>query len=179
MGSAERAREGSADLVLLRAEAARARRRLDCGRVRSDPRLVRVRVRVRVRIHAYADKNQLAQPSASLSALRRLLSAPEHASGCPELLRSASANQPLGPHQCWPATPALLSTQAAVPRRPWGEGAKSSERSRSSAALCCSLQCTGSAHAVHGQCTALCMHSMGIVHAQPQCTPASQLGGRH
>ena len=51
MGSAERAREGSADLVLLRAEAARARRRLDCGRVRSDPRLVRVRVRVRVRIH--------------------------------------------------------------------------------------------------------------------------------
>ena len=33
-------------------------------------------------------------------ALRRPLSAPNHASGCPEL-RPASANQPLGP--CWPA----------------------------------------------------------------------------
>eukprot|EP00964_Phaeocystis_antarctica_P011033 scaffold6066_cov69-Phaeocystis_antarctica.AAC.4 len=39
--------------------------------------------------------------------LRRLLSAPEHASGCPRL-RPASANQPLGP--LWPAIQALFST---------------------------------------------------------------------
>ncbi len=41
--------------------------------------------------------------------VRRLLSAPEHASGCPKL-RPASANQPLGPR--WPAIQALLLTQA-------------------------------------------------------------------
>ena len=39
-------------------------------------------------------------------ALRRLLSAPDHASGCLEPRRT-SANPPLGPR--WPATPALLS----------------------------------------------------------------------
>ena len=44
-------------------------------------------------------------------ALRRLLSAPEHAPGCPEL-RPASATQPVG--RCLPATPGLLSTQAPV-----------------------------------------------------------------
>ena len=43
-------------------------------------------------------------------ALRRLQSAPGHASGCPRL-RPASANQALGPHECWPATSALLLTQ--------------------------------------------------------------------
>ena len=40
-------------------------------------------------------------------ALRRLLSAPDRASGGPEL-RPASANQPLGPR--WPATSGLVST---------------------------------------------------------------------
>ena len=42
-------------------------------------------------------------------ALRRLLSAPERASGCPKL-RSASAHQQLGPR--WPATPGVLSTRS-------------------------------------------------------------------
>ena len=44
-------------------------------------------------------------------ALRRLPSAPEHASGGPKL-RPASANQPLVPH--WPAIQALLSTSCST-----------------------------------------------------------------
>ena len=41
--------------------------------------------------------DRVAQTSASARALRRLLSAPEHASGYPEL-RPASANPPVWPH---------------------------------------------------------------------------------
>eukprot|EP00964_Phaeocystis_antarctica_P088636 scaffold56425_cov71-Phaeocystis_antarctica.AAC.2 len=44
-------------------------------------------------------------------ALRGLLSAPDHASGCPGP-RPASADQPLGP--LWPATQASVSTQACA-----------------------------------------------------------------
>ena len=49
-------------------------------------------------------------------ALRRLLSAPAHASDCPEL-RPASANQPLVPR--WPAIPAVFSTQALRASGKW------------------------------------------------------------
>ena len=48
---------------------------------------------------------KVARPSASWLCLRRPLSAPEHASGCPKL-RPASANPPLGPR--WPAIQALV-----------------------------------------------------------------------
>ena len=46
-------------------------------------------------------------------ALRSPLSAPGRALGRLEL-RPASANQPLGPQDCWPAMAALFSTQAAT-----------------------------------------------------------------
>ena len=62
-------------------------------------------------------KTRFLRTRASWLALRRLLLAPDHASGCPTL-RPASANQPLGP--LWPATEALCSTwcraRAAWPR---------------------------------------------------------------
>ena len=45
--------------------------------------------------------------------LRRPLSAPGRALGRLEL-RPALADQPLGPHDCWPAMAALFSTQAAT-----------------------------------------------------------------
>ena len=65
---------------------------------------VRVRVRVRVSnpIHGTARHPCRDQAGAGFGqlALRRLLSAPEHASGCPKL-RPASANRPLVPR--WPA----------------------------------------------------------------------------
>tara|TARA_B100000780_G_scaffold6485_1_gene5017 strand:+ start:255 stop:722 length:468 start_codon:yes stop_codon:yes gene_type:complete len=57
-----------------------------------------------------------AQASASMPALRRLLSAPEHAPGCPKL-RPASVTQPPVPRS--PATPALFSTLGAR-----GQGAR-------------------------------------------------------
>ena len=53
-------------------------------------------------------ENKVAQASGQL-ALRRPLSAPDRAPGCPKL-RSASANQPFGPR--WPAICRLFSTQA-------------------------------------------------------------------
>eukprot|EP00964_Phaeocystis_antarctica_P058859 scaffold34916_cov57-Phaeocystis_antarctica.AAC.3 len=48
-------------------------------------------------------------------ALRRPLSAPDRASGCPEL-RPASDKQPLGPHECRPATSAFAFHTAACSR---------------------------------------------------------------
>ena len=56
--------------------------------------------------------NKLAQTSASWLSGGCYLSAPDHASGCPEL-RSASANQPLGP--LGPAKSALPSTRWSGP----------------------------------------------------------------
>ena len=58
-------------------------------------------------------------------ALRRPRSAPNRAPGCSEL-RPASANQPLGPHYCWPAISASLSFDVGT-------------TTTSSASPCCSL----------------------------------------